>query len=1182
MGGCSLKRLTGHPGRCLAILTASVLLLGCWAPSRLSFAVAPGEPTQALGDPTHEPDPPAAQQRSAQQRPAQQSLEQLPSGESADVELSAGETALAHEFFERQIRPILAEHCYSCHSVRASESRGGLQLDSRAGLLAGGDSGPAVAPGNPEASLLIEAVRYEGYQMPPESQLPADQIDALQRWVALGAPWPAEPEPVADNQAAAGRVNEFDLQTRRDSHWAWQPISPPEVPSHGGSEWPLGSADLFVLAGLAEGDLVPAAATDRVSLIRRLYFDLTGLPPTAAQLHWSLDDPAPDAVDRLVDRLLATPQFGERWGRHWLDLVRYSESRGHEFDFDIPNAYHYRDYVIAGLNADVPYDRWVLEHVAGDLLPDPRPTVTGGGNASWLGTGFWWLGEWVHSPVDTRKEEADRLDNMLDVFSKTFLGLTVACARCHDHKFDAISAHDYHALRGFLTSSSYRQGRFEAAEHDRLIAEQLERLDADFGERLKRIVIDGVRHTLGDGDTTSALTPTPGQPPLAEQHSATGDRSWLTIDYADLPAGGWLQDGELFGPRPRNSGDWVWRSLDAAQPRLELIGTAAAVSDLFWDASENLSQASINGSGQLDPRLRGGRTLRTPEFTLETEFVWCLVRGEGQIFAAVDSHRLLAGPLHQQTLRNVDSGGDQPELGDQTPEWIPLDLGRYHGHRVQLEFTPSPGRQLEVWRIEQRGQDQRPPPPAGASAAADAATDPSSGLSPPPPALLAAAAAWEAGRLHQHPHAQQLASWLNRQLAERLTVEPAEPIAEPLAERSGAETEPWQAEVASLAGRWLAARLQLQQQCRPSALAPVMLDGLGHADRRFVRGNPDQPAEPVQRRFLEAIDGPEPLPIVAGSGRLQLAQRLIDPSNPLTDRVIVNRLWQHLMGRGIVATPDDFGQLGQPPTHPELLDHLAIDFRLGERSIKRSLRRLLLTQTYRMSGDYAPEQLERDPTNRLWHYRPPRRLEGESLRDTLLSLAGRLDRQLYGPPVPVALTDFLQGRGRPRESGPLDGLGRRSIYQAVRRNFLSPLLAVFDTPPPFSSMGRRNESNVPAQSLLLMNDPLVIELAAAWADRAAEAEPDSAERRIDWLFRSGLGRPVTPQELEVLLAVLGDVAQPDTEPVDPLVSRAIRPGPSAGAEMAARGEQAAAVERDEYWRAVAQAIINAKEFMLIP
>lgn len=1112
---------------------------------------------------------------------AESALWQAAQGQAEQGQAEQGQAEPWYEFFERQVRPLLAEHCYSCHSVGASESRGGLQLDSRGGLLAGGESGPAVVPGDPEASLLIEAVRYEGYQMPPESQLPADLIDVLERWVALGAPWPDEPVPVAAaDQAATGRVAEFDLAARRDSHWAWQPIAPPEVPSLGDSRWPLGSADLFVLAALTDSDLVPAAPIERVGLIRRLYFDLTGLPPTPDQLQLVLSDPAPDAVDRLIDRLLATPQFGERWGRHWLDLVRYAESRGHEFDFDIPNVYHYRDYVIAGFNADVPYDRWVLEHIAGDLLPDPRSTAGGHGNASWLGTGFWWLGEWVHSPVDPRKEEADRLDNMLDVFSKTFLGLTVACARCHDHKFDAISARDYHALRGFLTSSSYRQGRFAAAQHDRLLAEQLERVDTDFGDRLKRIVIDGLRQTLGEGDTDPEHSPPAQSPRQSEPDTTLGGDSWLTIDYAHLPAGGWLQDGELFGARPRSSGDWVWRALSADQPRLELLSTAAAVSDLFWDATENLSQANVNGSGQLDPRLRGGRTLRTPEFTLEEEVVWCLVRGKSQIFAAVDSHRLLAGPLHQQTLKNVDTAGEQLELGEQPPVWIAIDLGRYLGHRVQLEFTPSPGRQLEVWRIEQRRPEQRRPDQgrpdqgplaaAGAAAAAGTATDPASGWPPSPPVLLAAVSAWEAGVLQEHPDAQQLASWLNQQLAEWLS------------DDHRSEPEPWQAEAAALGRQWLAARWQLQQQCRPSALAPVMLDGWGHADRRFIRGNPDQPAEPVERRFLEAIDGAEPMQLTAGSGRLQLAQRLIDPSNPLTDRVIVNRLWQHLMGRGIVATPDDFGQLGQPPTHPELLDHLAVDFRTGERSIKRSLRRLLLTQTYRLSGDYLPEQLDRDPTNRRWHYRPPKRLEGESLRDTLLSLAGRLDRQLYGPPVPVALTDFLQGRGRPRESGPLDGLGRRSIYQAVRRNFLSPLLTIFDTPPPFSSMGRRNQSNVPAQSLLLMNDPLVIELAAAWAERAAEAEPELAERRIDWLFRSGLGRPVSPAELEMLLEGWSDVGRPAAAGEDLLTRRGLQPGPSAEPASSTLTGRDPLLDQDAYWQAVAHAIINAKEFILLP
>ncbi len=353
---------------------------------------------------------------------------------SADNEQPTGEQL---EFFEKQVRPLFATHCYSCHSVKAEKLQAGLLMDSRASLLQGGDSGEAIVPGDVDGSLLIEAVRYESYEMPPKGKLSADDIKTLERWVEMGAPWPDEAAPTGESSAEV-----FDLQQRKADHWVWQPIQSPAIPEVADTKWPHDELDHFVLAKLEEARLTPSCDADRTALMRRLYFDLIGLPPTPEQAGKFLDDSSDGALERLVDELLASPHFGERWGRHWLDLVRYAESRGHEFDNDTPNAFQYRDYIIRALNANVPYDQLVREHIAGDLLAQPRLRPDTGINESILGTGFWFLGEWVHSPVDIRKDEADRFDNMIDVMSKTFLGVTVSCARCHDHKFDAISTAD--------------------------------------------------------------------------------------------------------------------------------------------------------------------------------------------------------------------------------------------------------------------------------------------------------------------------------------------------------------------------------------------------------------------------------------------------------------------------------------------------------------------------------------------------------------------------------------------------------------------------------------------------------------------------------------------------------------------------------------------------------------------
>jgi hypothetical protein len=316
---------------------------------------------------------------------------------------------------------------------------------------------------------------------------------------------------------------------------------------------------------------------------------------------------------------------------------------------------------------------------------------------------------------------------------------------------------------------------------------------------------------------------------------------------------------------------------------------------------------------------------------------------------------------------------------------------------------------------------------------------------------------------------------------------------------------------------WQQERTHLASQVvRKSRLALAMLDGTGEDDRVLIRGNSSKPGDVEPRHFLTAVTGNQPMAIKVGSGRLELAEQINDPANPLTSRVIVNRIWHYLMGRGIVPTTDDFGLLGQRPTHPELLDHLASRFMDDGRSVKRMIRTIVLSRTYQMSSHAEPAAVAADPKNLLWHYRPPKRLEGEVIRDALLLLSGRLDETQFGEPVPIHLTAFMDGRGRPGKSGPLDGAGRRSIYTAVRRNFLSPFMMTFDSPTPFSTMGRRNVSNVPAQALILMNDPLVVELASKWAERVVENH-SNVESRIDWMYQSAFARKPTAQEQAIAL-----------------------------------------------------------------
>ncbi len=982
------------------------------------------------------------------------------------VERSATSSDL--EFFEKEVRPLLVEHCYSCHSGASEKLQASLRVDSRTALLKGGDSGPAILPGNADGSLFIEAVRYESYEMPPKGKLADSEIKTLEKWIEMGAPWPTEDVPVESGVAPA-----FDLHQRKSEHWAWQPVKMPTPPAVERKDWPHDPLDYFVLAKLEERGLNPTGDTDRASWVRRLYLDLIGLPPTPEQLASAIGDNSHEvesesSLERLVDALLDSPHFGERWGRHWLDLVRYAESRGHEFDNDAPNAFQYRDYVIRALNADVPYDQFVREHIAGDLLISPRLNPELGFNESILGTGFWFLGEWIHSPVDIRKDETDRLDNMIDVMSKTFLGMTVACARCHDHKFDAISTADYYSLSGFLLSSEYRQVRFESIEKNRHVSRQLAELDAKYQQQIRNLLDDeGITRPTRKSDLTDEA---------------------IIVDYSNIAPSLYMQDGFIFGQSPRQEGDAY---LDDSNS-LRIATRGVATSDPFWDGLESVTLGHVQDQNRTAKLPMSGRTLRTPTFELTDGRVSALVQGTGHVVACVDSHRLVAGPLHGETIKGI---------GAKAPGWVTLDLKRYVGHRLHLEFVPGQDSQLAI-RMVVQGLDD-------------------SGLA----------------EIDQRLSATDRPFEDYARAAEVVLVEKGQQIVDD----------------------WRRERSELRSQVVfKSHVAPAMMDGSGEEGYILIRGNSSKPGKKEPRHFLTAVSGETPMKIPEGSGRRELAEQINHPDNPLTSRVIVNRLWHHLMGRGIVPTTDDFGVLGQRPSHPELLDYLASEFVRDGQSLKRMIRRIVLSRTYQMSSQAVPMALEIDPKNILWHHRPPKRLEGEAIRDSLLAISGGLDTKPFGAPVPIHLTPFMEGRGRPETSGPLDGDGRRSIYIAVRRNFLSPFMLTFDTPVPFSTMGRRNVSNVPSQSLILMNDPFVMEQAKKWAEGVLE-RGESVEANIQRMYESAFARKPSERETEIAMKFLG--ASPT--------------GPN---DVAGNGTPPVDLER---WIHFAHALVNTKEFVFL-
>ncbi len=1034
---------------------------------------------------------------------------------------SAAPAAADLEFFEAKVRPLLVTHCAECHSAEAGDPEGGLSFDSRADFLAA--EAVAVA-GKPDESLLVHAIRYDGdLQMPPEGKLPAAAIATFEEWVRRGLPWPDD-----GKQAAVGG---FDIAARKAEHWCWQPPQAAPPPAVADAAWCRGEIDRFLLARLEAAGLRPAPEADRTMLVRRAAEILTGLPPTPADVAAVAADPDPAAFERYVDCLLASPHFGERFARHWLDVVRFAETRGHEFDFPIPNAWRYRDWVVEAFNDDLPYDRFVREQIAGDLLPDPRLDAAGA-NRSVVGTGFWYLGEEVHSPVDILQDEADRTDNRVDTFGKAFLGLALGCARCHDHKFDAISNEDYYAIAGMLMSSSYRQVPFESLEHNRAVTAEAEAVAAESRAKILPLAAELLAARADDLPAVLPAADALAAAAANEAAIATARAAETVIaDYTrGVDPGPVICDGAAWSQTPVGQPVAVPATGEAAA-RVRLTTGGFAASDAVWSKT---SSAGVRDPGSIGSLDRAGRILRTPKVRIDQGILWHRVRGNLQIFTTVDSHVMVHGPLYGGTVMKVDTKGEW--------KWIRQDLHRdlkwgETSHVVHVEYAAIAGA-AEVAEVVAAAVEPRRPDLL-ARAIVDRGGDP---LEAGRAILAEAVATCRQGSLTSPAQAT---------LADRLLAAPGIDWTEGAARHVAEETA-----TAAAMREAVYAKAKLE-----SATAPAILDGNGIDQFVLLKGSAARPGELSARRFLEAIDGAEQPPWPThSSGRQELADRVLDPTNPLTARVAVNRIWHHLFGRGLVPTTDNFGKLGEPAADPlaqALLDTLAVRFREEGWSIKRLVREIVTSAAWRMSSARDPAAVEQDPLNLLLHHYPLRRLEGEAIRDKILAVSGRLDPKVGGPGVEVFLTAFHEGRGRPG-SGPLDGAGRRSIYTTMRRNFLPGFLVAFDLPVPFQAMGRRNVTNVPAQALVMMNDPFVAEQATLWAKRTLTDAALPPEAAIDRMYREAFARPPEPAETATALEFLAVQTQ------------------AHGGDFDQNPRQEAA------WADLAHALFNAKEFIFVP
>lgn len=919
--------------------------------------------------------------------------------------------------FNFHIRPILSNNCYSCHGPDHSSRKAGLRLDTYEGATSLLKSGAiALVPHKPNKSALFQRVSSQDKEqmMPPvesKKKLSSREIALLKKWIKQGAEW--------------------------SPYWAFQPPTPYDFPRKMQAASVPVKIDYLIDEKLAEKGLTSSPAADKYTLLRRLSYLLTGLPPSPGEIESFQADESPTAYSKMVDHYLNSPHFGERWARHWMDLVRYAETRGHEFDYPVIGAWHYRDYLIRAFNQDLPYDQFLTEQLAGDLLENPRWDSSGRYNESAIATCFYTLGEGTHSPVDVRQDEADRIDNIIDVTSKAVQGLTVACARCHDHKFDPIPTTDYYAWYGIFESTRFAMIPTQTGKQSWQLMDSL----------------------AGQKEALQGF--------LAEQAQLTNVLKENQLVHAQRPTS---QDGNeylvLGDFRQGGTNDWKAQGL-AFQPANALGEPIFSKQGQLLHFSEGKVSSRMTGEG-----LHGA--LRSPSFTIDQDKI--LVRAAGkdsEIRIIIDNLQLIQNPIHGGLRKMLET--------DQLEDHI-FDVSMWKGRKAYVELVNG------HYRRNGKNHHYDIPRSAWIEASYALAFDSISPQLPP---------------IQVNPTPSPQLAWQNW-LADKASPADVKALNQHLSSQKIPRKH-------VLYQQWMEAKSRAVQQLYDSTAVAGVVDGTPVQSPIFIRGDYKNVSEyQVPHRFLAALTDSNQVFPQSGSDRLALAKAITSPANPLTSRVMVNRIWHHLFGQGLVKTVDNFGLQGFPPSHPALLDFLAIQFMQDGWSIKQLIKHIVLTEAFQRSA-IATGNGGRDPNNRYLASFPVRRLEAEAIRDALLATAGQLDKTLYGPPVPIYLTEFMKGRGRPAKSGPLNGENRRSIYQGIRRNFLSPFMLSFDMPVPFSCFGRRNVSNVPAQSLTLMNDPLVWQQAEIWGAQLAEAVGDF-EEKVSQVFWRAFARPPSEEE----------------------------------------------------------------------
>ena len=895
------------------------------------------------------------------------------------------------EFFEAKIRPVLVQHCYECHSADAKNIKGGLLLDTRTATLKGGDSGPAVVAKNVDDSLLINALRHESFEMPPKGKLPDAVIADFVTWVEMGAPDPRTGDAVV--------VSKINFEEARQ-FWSYRPIAHPELPKVEQAGWPRHSIDHFTLAKMEQLGLHPVAPASKIELIRRATFDLMGLPPTPEEVAAFVEDDSPEAFAKVIDRLLSSQHYGERWGRYWLDVARYAEDQAHTFSVTAnTNGYRYRDWVVSAFNSDMPYNKFVKLQIAGDLID----VEAHHSYDNLVALGYFGLGAQYYKNSDAAKAAADELDDRVDTLTRGFLGLTVSCARCHDHKFDPIPTQDYYSLAGIFNSSKLYNAPLCKPD-------DVEAYNA--GQQRIKTTEEAIQSLLDvrDGVTTSNLVKAdenephkPGSPrfvtPLVTKIRPTAG---IDVDIRNAKQL-FLVVSEGGNGNSCDHSDWL-------EPRLVGPAGELKLTDLKWTSLEGFGGAKIDRNYE-------GRKIRVGG----KDYSY----GIGTHAPSLIVYDLPDGYERFKAIGGLDnSGSDQGGCGEQAS----IQFSVYTEKPV--EGPVGVGEDLLTKVL---GKD-------GPLAVGD----------------------------------NDLEKFLPDEKKVQLTQLRAE-----------------------------------QEEAKKSA--PAMYP-IAHsyaeanvADMKvFVRGNPANQREVAPRRFLTVLAGEDQPLFTHGSGRSELAEAIASDDNPLTARVIVNRIWQHHFGRGIVGTPSNFGKQGEAPTHPELLDYLAARFIDSGWSIKSLHREIMLSSTYQLSTSFNEANANIDGDNRFLWKMSRRRLDVEAWRDALLDVSGKLDRTPGGPSTDLADSNNV----------------RRTIYAKVSRHELDNLLRLFDFPDANITSEKRSETTVPQQQLFVLNSPFMVEQAKAFSARVHNEATDTDEARIRHAFLRAYSRPVTGVELELGLAYL--------------------------------------------------------------